>query len=298
MHPNISAASLSALTNAALAHLPSGVPLNVGDVRAGSITQTAAYSYAALADLTGATEGRMALLLGADLLAAVTDTPSGSRTALETAIAAMEAAASAIGATAGSPRETNVATVGALVGAPFLLVELRGLSPAGSSALLLSDSVVRAVTGVGIAEESASPEQAQPAAAAVGIRASQAEAVRVDDRTVIARPESSTVAATPVTTATPTPTPVKPMNLGTEERSIEMLNGVSMDVTVEIGRTRLTVKELLSLVPGTVLELDRPAGAPADLLVNGRLVGRGEIVVLDEEFGLRVTEVVEQDDEA
>jgi flagellar motor switch protein FliN/FliY len=52
------------------------------------------------------------------------------------------------------------------------------------------------------------------------------------------------------------------------------------------------VRELLSLIPGAIVELDRAAGSPADLLVNGRLIARGEVVVIDEEFGLRVTEVV------
>jgi len=75
-------------------------------------------------------------------------------------------------------------------------------------------------------------------------------------------------------------------------RGIEMLHGVVMDVTVELGRTRMSVRELLALTPGAVLELDRAAGSPADLLVNGRLIARGEVVVVDEDFGLRVTEIV------
>ena len=72
-----------------------------------------------------------------------------------------------------------------------------------------------------------------------------------------------------------------------------MLHGVDMEVTVELGRTRMTVRELLALAPGAVLELDRAAGSPADLLVNGRLIARGEVVVVDEDFGLRVTEIVD-----
>ncbi len=73
---------------------------------------------------------------------------------------------------------------------------------------------------------------------------------------------------------------------------VELLHGVSMEVTVELGRTRLSVRELLALSPGDVLELDRAAGSPADLLVNGRLIARGEVVVVDENFALRVTEIV------
>ncbi|SOD71321.1 flagellar motor switch protein FliN/FliY [Jatrophihabitans sp. GAS493] len=73
---------------------------------------------------------------------------------------------------------------------------------------------------------------------------------------------------------------------------LDLLRGVEMDVTAEIGRTKMTVSELLSLRDGAVVELDRPAGAPADLLVNGRLIARGEVVVIDENFGLRITEIV------
>ncbi|WP_343996845.1 flagellar motor switch protein FliN, partial [Nocardioides dubius] len=77
-------------------------------------------------------------------------------------------------------------------------------------------------------------------------------------------------------------------------RGIEMLHGVDMEVTVELGRTRMTVRDLLALSPGAVLELDRAAGSPADLLVNGRLIARGEVVVVDEDFGLRITEVLDE----
>ena len=77
-------------------------------------------------------------------------------------------------------------------------------------------------------------------------------------------------------------------------RGVELLHGVAMEVTVELGRTRMSVRELLALCPGDVLELDRAAGSPADLLVNGRLIARGEVVVVDEDFALRVTEIVAQ----
>lgn len=73
---------------------------------------------------------------------------------------------------------------------------------------------------------------------------------------------------------------------------ISLLADVDMQVTVELGRTTLPVRELLSLQPGMVVELERQAGAPIDVMVNGRLIARGEVVVLDEQFGLRVTEIV------
>jgi flagellar motor switch protein FliN/FliY len=79
---------------------------------------------------------------------------------------------------------------------------------------------------------------------------------------------------------------------GSDRPGIELLHGVAMEVTVELGRTRMSVRELLALSPGDILELDRAAGSPADLLVNGRLIARGEVVVVDEDFALRVTEIV------
>jgi flagellar motor switch protein FliN/FliY len=79
---------------------------------------------------------------------------------------------------------------------------------------------------------------------------------------------------------------------GGGRRSLDLLRHVAMEVTVEIGRTRMTVQELLSLHPGEVVELDRAASAPADLLVNGTLIARGEVVVVDEDFGLRISEIV------
>ncbi len=75
-------------------------------------------------------------------------------------------------------------------------------------------------------------------------------------------------------------------------QSIDLLAGLQMNVTVELGRTELTVAEVLGLGPGSVIELDRLAGEPVDILVNDRLIARGEVVVVDENFGIRVVEVL------
>jgi flagellar motor switch protein FliN len=77
---------------------------------------------------------------------------------------------------------------------------------------------------------------------------------------------------------------------GTTDLSLVL--DVPVDLVVEIGRTRMTIRETLGICRGTIISLDRLAGEPADLLVNGRLVARGEVVAIDEEFGLRVTEVI------
>jgi flagellar motor switch protein FliN/FliY len=93
----------------------------------------------------------------------------------------------------------------------------------------------------------------------------------------------STPAAAPRTSAAPA---------GRRAAGLELLRDVEMEVTAVLGHTRMTVRELLSLTPGSVVELDRAAGSPADLLVNGTLIARGEVVVVDEEYGIRVTELV------
>ena len=74
---------------------------------------------------------------------------------------------------------------------------------------------------------------------------------------------------------------------------LDMLHDVEMEVSAELGRTRMSVRELLSLIPGAIVELDRAAGSPADLLVNGRLIARGEVVVVDGDFGVRISEITE-----
>ena len=73
---------------------------------------------------------------------------------------------------------------------------------------------------------------------------------------------------------------------------LERLYDVPVELAVEIGRTQMTIRETLALGPGSIVTLNRLAGEPVDLLVNGKPIARGEVVVIDEEFGLRVTEVV------
>jgi flagellar motor switch protein FliN/FliY len=73
---------------------------------------------------------------------------------------------------------------------------------------------------------------------------------------------------------------------------IDLLAGLQMNVSVELGRTEMTVSDVLGLGPGSVVELDRLAGEPVDILVNDRLIARGEVVVVDENFGVRIVEVV------
>lgn len=74
--------------------------------------------------------------------------------------------------------------------------------------------------------------------------------------------------------------------------NLELLLDVSLRVSVELGRTDLAIKDVLALGPGSVVELDKLAGEPVDILVNDRLIAKGEVVVVDENFGVRVTDIV------
>ncbi|MEO6944426.1 MAG: flagellar motor switch protein FliN [Lacisediminihabitans sp.] len=71
------------------------------------------------------------------------------------------------------------------------------------------------------------------------------------------------------------------------------ISNVEMALTVEIGRTRMAVRDVLNLEPGAVIELDRSAGAPADVLLNGRLIAHGEIVVVDQDYAIRITQILD-----
>jgi len=79
---------------------------------------------------------------------------------------------------------------------------------------------------------------------------------------------------------------------GQRDRRIDMLLDVPLQVSVELGRTSAQVRDILALGTGSVLELDKQAGDPVDLLVNGKLMARGEVVVVDENFAVRITEVI------
>jgi flagellar motor switch protein FliN/FliY len=80
------------------------------------------------------------------------------------------------------------------------------------------------------------------------------------------------------------------------EGRLSRLNEVEMTLTVEIGRTRMPIRNVLGLEVGTVVELDRAVGAPADILLNGRLIAHGEVVVVDQEFAVRVTRILDGTD--
>ncbi len=77
-----------------------------------------------------------------------------------------------------------------------------------------------------------------------------------------------------------------------EKESIELIMDVPLEITVELGRTKKLIKDILEFGPGTILELDKLAGEPVDIMVNGKYIAKGEVVVIDESFGVRITDIV------
>ncbi len=77
-----------------------------------------------------------------------------------------------------------------------------------------------------------------------------------------------------------------------QKENITIIRDVPLEVTVELGRTRKPIREILEFNPGTIIELDKIAGEPIDILVNGKFIAKGEVVVIDENFGVRVTDII------
>ncbi|GAB6986954.1 flagellar motor switch protein FliN [Nocardioides pyridinolyticus] len=236
-----------AAANAAASVLPAGEPLHAGAPVSGTDAVLEGFAGAVVADLEAPIRGRIAVLVGPDLVGALAASPLGGLDLAAALQPTVDAAAGALGAAAGAARQVGLELVLGDLGSPFTAVPLVGGTPVAT--LLLPDDVVAATV--------TAPAGSQPH---------------------------------PVAEVTPA-VAAAPSRGGDLPRGIELLHGVDMEVTVEIGRTRMTVRELLDLAPGAVLELDRAAGSPADLLVNGRLIARGEVVVIDEDFGLRITEI-------
>ena len=77
-----------------------------------------------------------------------------------------------------------------------------------------------------------------------------------------------------------------------EGRNIDLLMDVNLPISIELGRTKMSISDILALGPGSVVELNKLAGEPVDLLVNQKVVAKGEVVVIDENFGVRVTQLM------
>lgn len=81
-------------------------------------------------------------------------------------------------------------------------------------------------------------------------------------------------------------------NIYQQKDNIDLIMDVALEVTVELGRTHKSIKDILEFTPGTIIELNKLAGEPIDVLVNGKILAKGEVVVIDENFGIRITEII------
>jgi len=268
-----------AAASAAAEVLPSVEPLMAAGAQPGNEHVTASFAAAVIADLDGPRSGRVAVLVGDELTDAIASSPIEGLDLAAATQPALDAVAATLGASARAAQAVGLDLVLSDLGEPFTVVPLIGAGIAAS--VLIPDHLLDR-SGSTAAPTAAAPvpppapaaeQPVAPAATEAPVPPPVAEAVDV--------PHTASAGSA---TASVTPLP---------RRGIEMLHGVDMEVTVELGRTRMTVRDLLALTPGAVLELDRAAGSPADLLVNGRLIARGEVVVVDEDFGLRVTEIVD-----
>lgn len=143
-----------------------------------------------------------------------------------------------------------------------------------------------------LAEQTAA-ENAQKTAAALAENTAAADAAAAQH--AAAQPAATTRAtATPATPATPATDLFQPLvdTSGAVQSDIDMIMDIPVQLTVELGRTRLTIRNILQLGQGSVVELDGLAGEPMDIFVNGYLIAQGEVVVVDDRYGIRVTDII------
>lgn len=153
-------------------------------------------------------------------------------------------------------------------------------------------NLMGAVQSTEVAATTANAKQPSPAAASSRPSAPKAAAPAYD------RPAATApIQPQPVQNVTVQPVQFAPLKQSIPamgDTNIGLIMDVPMQVTVELGRTRKLIREILELTAGSVVELDKLAGEPVDVLVNGKLIAKGEVVVIDEKFGVRVTDIVSQ----
>ncbi|WP_370250552.1 flagellar motor switch protein FliN [Nocardioides sp.] len=265
-----------AVAAAAAPLLPAAEPLSPGDPQPGTEHVAGLFAAAATSQVQGlAGPATLTILVGEDLVEALQGSPLGPLDVAAAVQPALDAAALALGGAAAGATEVAMDLVVDAQGGPFVAVPLLGAGISG--AVLVPDATLMAAAQAAQAAQ-AGGGAPEPAASATGLPPQVGAA--------------GTIQTQPVEPAPGAGATVHPIS--GSRRGIEMLHGVEMEVTVELGRTRMAVRDLLNLAPGAVLALDRAAGSPADLLVNGRLIARGEVVVVDEDFGLRITEILDQ----
>jgi flagellar motor switch protein FliN/FliY len=253
----VALAIVTAAAQAAASVLPASESLTPGPVSDQPLTLDLV-GKAVLASFTGAAQGEALVIVGPDLVEALAASALGE---LDLAEAVRPALNAAVGCWGPVVLEQPVV-------AESETVLMEWAARGGAVVVpLLAGEVIRAALAVTITE-GAAPSSEFPTAAGV------LAAIGTDGM----HDAGQAPAGTAGTAGNP--------------GGLHLLYDVEMEVTAELGRTRMAVRDLLSLAPGAIIELDRAAGAPTDLLVNGRLIARGEVVVIDENFGLRITEIV------
>jgi len=181
--------------------------------------------------------------------------------------------------------------------APMLLLRLPMTSVDNEELVLVTafdDAVGNELSAHIVALQALAAEAATPAPAPV-----PPVSQRPTEYKAQAAPQAP-MAAAPQAAPANVPTNVRPAHLpeltpgggSGVSYNIDLLLGVNLQVAVEIGRTTLPIKDVLALTPGSIIELDKLAGEKVDILINGRPIAQGEVVVVDENFGVRITDVV------
>jgi len=261
-------ARASAAAEAAVGLLPAPTPLAVGTPGNEPVEL---FGQAITARFTGSAQGEIAVMVGPELVGALALSPLGALDITQAVRPALEAAAATLGPVVVDPGVEGDPAVAmqAIVDAGGLLVPL---VEEGAE-----EPEIRALIGLAIDRQIGGAGRAGGAGGGAS------------DDDVLEGEVDGDLGAVPAGFSPLTP---GPRGAPVVRGGLELLHDVEMEVTAELGRTRMTVRDLLSLAPGAVIELDRLAGGPADLLVNGRLIARGEVVVIDENFGIRITEIV------
>lgn len=123
---------------------------------------------------------------------------------------------------------------------------------------------------------------------------SEIDNMRPDDQITFTNDLSSIVA--PVHTETPISESVEHISAPKGKGNLDLIMSVPVEVSVEVGRTKKRIKEILDFKKGTLVELDRVAGEPMDIFVNGKCIAKGEVVVIDDKFGVRITKIMKTND--
>ena len=255
---SVDATALQTAAKSVATRIPSAGPLEARVLNAlerGTFTQGTG-AVALAVRVTGALAGDVALVVGPEAAAVLADGPGGATGTLAVWESVLEDVVAALGSQVGPLQKEAVREVEAGTVVRVGVGELQQVAGLFDGTTLAAALVVTVDAG---ATQAATPAQPAPVQAA---------------------------------TFQPLAGPAAPV---VDPRRLQLLRDVVMGVSVELGRTRMTVRELLSLAPGAIVELDRAAGSPVDLLVNGTLMARGEVVVVDEEFAVRVTEIVAPD---